>query len=177
MLRRRGSGRLFFYQVRKMNKQETYRFLKEHGISCEITEHKAVFNMEELDSVELPYPEWDAKSLFVRDDKKRNSYLITVKGDKRVDLKAFRKAQGLRPLSFASAEERMACLGLIPGAVTPLGLLNDPEHRVRFYLDTEFLGNRIGVHPCDNTATVWLQAEDLMRLIWEHGNEADWVTL
>ena len=57
MLRRRGSGRLFFYQVRKMNKQETYRFLKEHGISCEITEHKAVFNMEELDSVELPYPE------------------------------------------------------------------------------------------------------------------------
>ena len=167
MLRRRGSGRLFFYQVRKMNKQETYRFLKEHGISCEITEHKAVFNMEE----------WDAKNLFVRDDKKRNYYLITVKGDKRVDLKAFRKAQGLRPLSFASAEERMACLGLIPGAVTPLGLLNYPEHRVRFYLDTEFLGNRIGVHPCDNTATVWLQAEDLMRLIREHGNEADWVTL
>ena len=71
----------------------------------------------------------------------------------------------------------MACLELIPGAVTPLGLLNDPEHRVRFYLDTEFLGNRIGVHPCDNTATVWLQAEDLMRLIREHGNEADWVTL
>lgn len=177
MLRRRGSGRLFFYQVRKMNKQETYRFLKEHGISCEITEHKAVFNMEELDSVELPYPEWDAKNLFVRDDKKRNYYLITVKGDKRVDLKAFRKAQGLRPLSFASAEELMARLGLIPGAVTPLGLLNGPEHRVRFYLDAEFLGNRIGVHPCDNTATVWLQAEDLMRLIREHGNEADWVAL
>ena len=57
-----------------MNKQETYRFLKEHGISCEITEHKAVFNMEELDSVALPYPEWDAKNLFVRDDKKRNYY-------------------------------------------------------------------------------------------------------
>lgn len=66
----------------------------------------------------------------------------------------------------------MACLGLIPGAVTPLGLLNDPEHRVRFYLDTEFLGNRIGVHPCDNTAIVWLQAEDLMRLIREHGNRS-----
>ena len=177
MLRRRGSGRLFFYQVRKMNKQETYRFLKEHGISCEITEHKAVFNMEELDSVELPYPEWDAKNLFVRDDKKRNYYLIAVKGDKRVDLKAFRKAQGLRPRCFASAGELMACLWLIPRSGSPLGVLKDPAPRVRVFLDTEFLGNRIGVHPCDNTATVWLQAEDLMRLIREHGNEADWVTL
>ena len=160
-----------------MNKQDVYALLNENGFWHEITEHKAVFNMEECADLALPYPEDDAKNLFVRDDKKRNYYLITVRGDKRVDLKAFRKAQGLRPLSFASAEELMACLGLIPGAVTPLGLLNDPEHRVRFYLDTEFLGNRIGVHPCDNTATVWLQAEDLMRLIREHGNEADWVTL
>ena len=160
-----------------MNKQEVYEFLDKRGAAYEKTEHPAVFSMKEVPAVELPHPEADAKNLFVRDDKKRNYYLITVKGDKRVDLKAFRKAQGLRPLSFASAEELMACLGLIPGAVTPLGLLNDPEHRVRFYLDTEFLGNRIGVHPCDNTATVWLQAEDLMRLIREHGNEADWVTL
>ena len=160
-----------------MDKQGVYRFLQERGIEYECVEHPAAYNMEEMSHIALPYPEADAKNLFVRDDKKRNYYLITIKGDKRVDLKAFRKAQGLRPLSFASAEERMACLGLIPGAVTPLGLLNDPEHRVRFYLDTEFLGNRIGVHPCDNTATVWLQAEDLMRLIREHGNEADWVTL
>lgn len=44
-----------------MNKAETYQFLTEHGICYEVTEHKAVFNMEELDSVELPYPELDAK--------------------------------------------------------------------------------------------------------------------
>ena len=94
--------------------------------------HKAVFNMEEPDSVALPYPEWDAKNLFVRDDKKRNYYLITVKGDKRVDLKAFRKAHGLRALSFASAEELLAMLDLISGAVTPLGLLNDAARSVHF---------------------------------------------
>jgi len=156
-----------------MNKQEVYDYLTEHGVSYEVTEHKAVFNMEELDAVELPYPEFDAKNLFVRDDKKRNYYLITVKGDKRVDLKEFRKKYGLRNLSFASADDLSAIMGLIPGAVSPLGLLNDSELKVIFYLDAEFSGNIIGIHPNDNTATVWLKSEDLVRLIKEHGNEVN----
>ena len=160
-----------------MNKEETYQYLTEHSVAYEITEHAAVFNMEELDSVQLPYPEWDAKNLFVRDDKKRNYYLITVKGDKRVDLKEFRKQHGLRNLTFASAEDLLAYMGLTPGSVTPLGLLNDPEHRVRFYLDGAFAGNRIGVHPNDNTATVWMQADDLVRLVRENGNEMEFVEL
>ena len=109
--------------------------------------------------------------MFVRDDKKRNYYLITVKGDKRVDLKEFRKQHGLRALSFASAEDLFAIMRLQPGSVTPLGILNDAEHRVHFYLDSEFAGNKIGVHPNDNTATVWMQANDLMELIQKCGNE------
>ena len=153
-----------------MTKQETYDYLNGHGVSFEITEHVAVFNMEELVSVTLPYPDCDAKNLFVRDDKKRNYYLITVKGDKRVDLKEFRKAHGLRNLSFASPEDLMLIMGLIPGAVTPLGLLNDEERKVIFYFDSAFDGGLVGVHPNDNTATVWLHAEDLIRLIEEHGN-------
>lgn len=47
-----------------MNKEEIYKYLTECGIKYEVTEHKAVFNMEELNSVELPYPEWDAKKSF-----------------------------------------------------------------------------------------------------------------
>lgn len=160
-----------------MNKEETYQYLIEQNISYEKTEHKAVFNMEELDSVDLPYPEWNAKNLFVRDDKKRNYYLITVKGTKRVNLKEFRKQHGLRPLSFASADDLLAIMGLLPGSVTPLGILNDTAHRVHFYLDSEFAGNKIGVHPNDNTTTVWMQADDLMRLIQKHGNEAAFTTL
>ena len=156
-----------------MNKEATYQYLSEHGIRYEITEHKAVFNMEELDGVELPYPECDAKNLFVRDDKKKNYYLITVKGDKRVDLKVFRKNHGLRTLSFASAEELKTILKLTPGSVTPLGILNDENLRVRFFLDVEFMGGLIGVHPNDNTATVWMQAADLVQLIREHGNDVD----
>ena len=160
-----------------MDKTDIYHYLDEHNIEYEITEHKAVFNMEELDSVDLPYPEWDAKNLFVRDDKKRNYYLITVKGDKRVDLKEFRKQQGLRALSFASAEDLLAIMQLTPGSVSPLGLLNDAEHRVHFYLDAEFTGNKIGVHPNDNTATVWMQTDDLMEIIQTHGNVEEYTRI
>lgn len=156
-----------------MNKQQIYDYLQENSIWHEITEHKAVYNMAELAEVPCPYPEADAKNLFVRDDKKQNYYLITVKGEKRVNLKAFRKAQGTRNLSFASAEDLMERLGLIPGAVTPLGVLNDETRSVKVFLDQDFLQEPglVGVHPNENTATVWLKTEDLIRIIREHGNE------
>lgn len=160
-----------------MNKSETYQYLSACGIRYEVTEHKAVFNMKELDAVELPYPEFDAKNLFVRDDKKKNYYLITVKGNKRVDLKDFWKRYGLRRLSFASEDELMAVLKLPPGSVTPLGLLNDKDLRVHFYLDAEFTDHLIGVHPNDNTATVWMQSGELVQLIRDHGNVVDLVEL
>lgn len=156
-----------------MNKQQIYGYLQENSIWHEITEHKAVYNMAELAEVPCPYPEADAKNLFVRDDKKQNYYLITVKGEKRVNLKAFRKAQGTRNLSFASAEDLLERLALIPGAVTPLGVLNDETRSVQVFLDQDFLQEPglVGVHPNENTATVWLKTEDLIRIIREHGNE------
>ena len=155
-----------------MNKQEIFQLLRQQGIWHEITEHPAVYSMAESAAVVLPYPEADAKNLFVRDAKKKNYYLITVKGDKRVDLKEFRQRHSTRSLSFASAEDLMELLGVIPGAVTPLGLLHDRQCRVALYLDEEFreAPGLIGVHPNDNTATVWLKAEDLVGLITEHGN-------
>lgn len=162
-----------------MNKQETYDYLTQKGIEYEVTEHKAVFNMAELDEVNLPYPECDAKNLFVRDDKRRNYYLITVKGNKRVNLKEFRKQNGTKPLTFASPEDLLAIMGLTPGSVTPLGVLNDTELKVHAFIDKDFLAEPqiIGVHPNDNTATVWLKAEDLIRLMREHGNTVDAVEL
>lgn len=162
-----------------MTKQEVYALLDARQIRHEITEHEAVYNMEELARVRLPYPDRDAKNLFVRDDKRRQYYLITVRGDKRVNLKDFRRKQGTKPLTFASPEELQSILGLIPGAVTPFGLLNDQDCRVHFYIDRDFWqgSGLIGVHPNDNTATVWLQAEDLAALLREHGNPVDIVEL
>lgn len=160
-----------------MNKQETYQYLKDHNIPFEITEHRAVYNMEELDSIDLPYPEGDAKNLFVRDDKKKNYYLITVKGDKRVNLKDFRKAHGLRPFSFASPEDLKKYMDLTPGAVTPLGLLNVEGAPITMYLDAEFKDSIIGIHPNENTATVWLQGDDLVELLRENGCEVEIVEI
>ena len=62
-----------------MDKAAVYQYLTEQGIPFEATEHVAVYNMDELNTIQLPHPEWDAKNLFVRDDKKRNYYLITVR--------------------------------------------------------------------------------------------------
>ena len=100
-----------------------------------------------------------------------------VKGDKRVDLKDFRRKHELRPLSFASADELMEIMKLYPGAVSPLGLLNDDEHRVKFFLDEAFGAGPIGVHPNDNTATIWLQTADLKRIINEHGSIVELVNI
>ena len=157
--------------MKQWDKAAVYRRLTERGIWHEITEHPAVYNMEEMAAVDLPYPEADGKNLFLRDDKKRHYYLLTLRGDKRVDLKAFRQANGTRPLSFASAEDLQAKLGLLPGAVTPLGALNDREGQVEVFLDQDFLAppGLIGVHPNDNTATLWLRTEDLIALLRDHG--------
>ena len=155
-----------------MNKEKIYEYIKEKNIWYEITEHKAVYSMSELNDIEIPYPEGDAKNLFVRDDKKKNYYLITVRGNKRVNLKEFRKKNNTRQLGFASEEDLMEILNLKPGSVTPLGILNDINKKVIVYLDEDFRKTPgiIGIHPNDNTATIWLKIDDLINIIKEHGN-------
>ena len=162
-----------------MNKDKIYELIKNKNIWYEITEHQAVYNMQELAQIKVPYPERDAKNLFIRDDKKRNYYLITVKGDKKVDLKEFRRNNNTRPLTFASSEDLMEILNLIPGAVTPLGVLNDKERKVTVFIDEFFKEEPsiIGIHPNDNTATIWLYTKDLIDLIKEHGNAVEIINI
>ncbi len=152
-----------------MNKEEIYAFLKKNNVWFDITEHKAVYNMEEMKEIPLPYPEADAKNLFVRDDKKKNYYLIVVKGEKRVDLKSFREREGTRSLSFASEAELTQRLCLTPGSVTPLGILNGKADDVTLFIDSELSDGLIGVHPNDNTATLWLRTSDLVKIIEKCG--------
>lgn len=158
-----------------MNKQEIYDYLEDRGIWHEITEHKAVYNMAGLSQIDIPYPDANAKNLFVCDDKKRNYYLLTVKGCKRVNLKEFRKNNHIRPLSFASENDLMCIMNLSAGSVTPFGILNDTETKVKTFIDKDFLEPPylIGVHPNDNTATVWIKTNDLIRIIKEHGNSVN----
>lgn len=155
-----------------MNKQDIYNYLQQKHLWHEITEHRAVFSMDELDEAGIPFPESDAKNLFVRDDKKQNYYLIVVKGNKHVNLTEFSKNSCTRRLSFASAADLKSLLDLTPGSVTPLGILNDTQCKVTIFLDRDFLAEPglIGVHPNDNTATVLMKTADLIDIIEEHGN-------
>jgi Ala-tRNA(Pro) deacylase len=155
-----------------MTKEHIYKLLREENIEFELTEHEPLFSMDEDKECALPHPESMAKNLFVRDKKKRCIALITVKGDKRVDLNAFSLRQGLKRLSFSTAEMLDEIMHLKPGSVTPFGLLSKEAERVEFYFDEDFMGGIIGIHPCDNTATVWMKTDDLLQLLAARGHHA-----
>ena len=96
-----------------------------------------------------------------------------IKGDRRVDLKDFRKKYNTRPLSFASENDMQSIIGLTPGSVTPFGVLNDQNRKVKVFIEERFFEcpGIVGVHPNDNTATIWIKTNDLTEIIKEHGNE------
>lgn len=155
-----------------MNKKvDIYEYLNANNIWYEKINHEAVYNMDELSKIDIPYFDVIAKNLFIRDDKKRNYYLITLKGNKKINLKEFRKSQNTRALSFASEEELQEIMSLTAGSVSPFGLLNDDNLLVHFYIDKDYDDSVIGIHPNDNTETIILKVKDLIEIIATHGNE------
>lgn len=165
-------------QVTDMTRLEIMEMLAGLNINHHIIEHPAAHTIDEMDELALPDADQIAKNLFLRDDKKQHYYLVSIQKDKTVNLKALRSQLGTRPLSFASEEDLATYLGLPKGAVTPLGLLNDKEKKVCFVLDQDLLLlPRIGVHPNENTATVWLPPGDLLKIIQTRGNAVRMVQL
>lgn len=154
-----------------MNRKEIIEYLEKENISFELIEHPAVFTIEEADRLKLPHRKAHAKNLFIRDEKKQNYFLVTIREDKMLDLKQLRRRLGTKPLSFASADDLEKLLGVKPGSVSALALMNDREHAVHFCLDSEFLDGLIAAHPMENTATLFLRTEDLIALIRKNGNE------
>lgn len=160
-----------------MNKQDIYDLLNENKIEYKAANHPAAFTVEDIESFNLDNPENGAKNLFLRDDKKRNYYLLVVKDDKTISIKEFQEKAGTRRLSFASEDDLMKYMNLIKGAVTPFGVLNDKENIVKIYIDKYFENNYIWVHPNDNTASVYLKTEDLVSIIKKHGNSVQYIDI
>ena len=154
-----------------MNKEETIGYLKKENIDFTVIEHPAVFTVAQADRLSLPHKEAHAKNLFIRDEKKRNYYLLTIKEDKVLDLKELRRRFGTKPLSFASSDDLERILGVKPGSVSALALLNDKEHAVHFFIDSEFQGGLVAAHPMENTATVFIRTDDLISLVRKNGND------
>ena len=159
-------------------KAETIALLDQARIAYELYEHEAVFTVEQAHAAGIPHQELGAKNLFLRDDKHRAYYLICLPDKKDVSLREIQGRLGSRRLSFASEKDLRSMLSLEPGSVTPLGALNDAERRVEVVIDQELVdAGRVTAHPCDNTATVLLDTEDLIALLREHGHDVCVVNL
>ena len=150
-----------------MTKEDIITLLDNRKIEYSLVQHQAVFTIDEMNEVDIPHKERIAKNLFLRDDKKRSYYLVSIEEDKRADLKVLRTLLSSRPLSFASEEELESILSLRKGEVTPFGLLNDNEHKAVFILDSYFSGGIIGIHPNDNSATVFLETKEILSIFEE----------
>lgn len=160
-----------------MDKSQIVEMLRSKGIEFEIYEHRPITSVEESKQLGLPHEGAGTKNFFLRDKKKRNYFIITTKEDKPVDLKEVRQILGTTALSFASEEDMDRMLGIITGAVGPFAVLNDEEHKVKVYIDGEYRTGLMDAHPNDNGATMFLKADDVIRLLRESGAEADYIEL
>lgn len=136
--------------------------------------HPPVFTVEEAKAMRGSLAGGHCKSLFLRD--KRHHYLVVALEDRRIDLKALRPALGAGNLSFASAERLIAMLGVEPGSVTPLALINAPdpaaEPALSVVLDRAMLDHDpLNYHPLSNDATTAIAPLGLVRFIRSCGRE------
>jgi Ala-tRNA(Pro) deacylase len=139
-----------------------FALFETHNITFTSHTHPPLFNVGDGLKLGVQIAGADSKNLFLK-DKKDNFFLVSVLDSKRVDLKTLSKAYGKGGLSFASAEHLKNILDLIPGSVTPYGLLNDTEHKVTFILDADFLNyDLINFHPLQNDMTVSVAPKDFL---------------
>lgn len=102
------------------------------------------------------------KNLFLCNRQKTCFYLLVMPGRKAFHTKELSGQINSSRLSFAGAEELDACLGVTPGSVSVLALMNDPAHRVQLLIDQAVLNAPwFGCHPCRNTSSLKLRTEDV----------------
>ena len=115
---------------------DIYRFLAENDVSYQRADHSPVYTYQEAEDRVTPLPGVHTKNLFfLRDGKGRRHFLVVVEGAMRVDLKALRGMLGVDKLGMASAERLKKHLGVEPGAVTLLGVVNDRQRAVELVFD------------------------------------------
>lgn len=155
-----------------MTDSDIGEFLASHGVRFRRFDHPAVYTCE--DAERLIPAEADAvqtKNLFVRDKKGRRHWLLVTTCAKAVDLKGVAALIGTDTLSLGSPERLAKHLGVTPGAVTILGLANDPSHQVELLVDEDvWAAVSIRAHPLVNTATLVLDHEGVERFLHATGH-------
>jgi Ala-tRNA(Pro) deacylase len=146
-------------------------FLDGLGIATTTVEHPPLFTVEQSRALRGEIAGGHTKNLFLK-DKKDAFFLVVAEEDAEIDLKTLHQRIGSARLSFGRAEPLMELLGVVPGAVTPFGVINDTGRRVAVVLDQGLLRHDVlNFHPLTNDATTSIARDDLLRFLGATGHE------
>lgn len=151
--------------------------LEEWELSVTTVDHEPLFTVEQSTKVHLEVAGSHTKNLFLK-DKKGALFLVTAEHATQVNLKNLHKKLGCGRLSFANADLMQAHLGVTPGSVTALAVINDTAGNVCFVLDQNLMeADIINAHPLENTATTSIARDDLITFAQKTGHEVTIVDL
>ena len=154
-----------------MENNTSLQFLDTHGLTYTCLEHPAVYTCEEADALSLDLPGIRTKNLFLRNKKGNAHYLLIVPSEKKVDLKFLAGKIGSSKLSLASSERLLKFLGLTPGSVSILALVNDTEKQVSVIIDSQvWNADALQAHPLVNSATISLQRAAVQQFLQHTGH-------
>jgi len=157
--------------------QQLFARLDQLGIAHRSVEHPPLRTVEEAKALRGELPGAHIKNLFLR-NKREEMWLVVALEDRPIDLKALAQKLDAGRFSFGSPERLMRHLGILPGAVSPLALINDAEHKVRPVIDREILAYPlVNAHPLRNTQTTALGPADLLRFIESLGHHPTLIDL
>ena len=141
---------------------KTYDVLSALNIPFERIDHEAAMTMEDCQCVEDALGVQACKNLFLRNTQKTRVYLLLLPGDKKFRTKDLSKQLGIARLSFAEEEFMEKYLGIRPGSVTVMGLMNDNEKQVTLLVDRDVYAQEyMGCHPCANTSSIKVKTQDI----------------
>jgi Ala-tRNA(Pro) deacylase len=150
-----------------MTEAALYRLLQTIGIPYERVEHPPVFTYEEAEAQVPALAGVHTKNLFLRDGKGRRHFLVVVGSQARVDLRGLASELGVAKLGMASPERLQRYLGVTPGAVTLLGVVNAEPGEIEIIIDTPVwhADQPLHCHPLVNTATLSVPVAGLQQLL------------
>jgi Ala-tRNA(Pro) deacylase len=158
-----------------LDPQQLFARLDQLGIAHRTVEHPPVFTVEEAKALRGNLPGHHIKNLFLR-NKKEEMWLVVALEDRAIDLKRLGDVLGAGRLTFGSADRLKRTLGVEPGSVTPLSLVNDEARAVRLVVDRGVAdGGPVNAHPLVNTMTTALAPADLLRFFEATGHTPRWL--
>ncbi len=156
---------------------DLFEFLDRLGIVTRTVEHAAVFTVEQSEKLHRELPGGHTKNLFLKDAKNR-LFLVIAEAHASIDMKVLHKTLGCARLSFGKPELLLQVLGVSPGSVTALAVINDTQQRISVVIDAGLMNfETINSHPLTNTATTNIGRDDLMTFIHATGHTPQIVQL